>query len=149
MKWSEMILLAGLAAFAGILLKDSLALPYSSPQGFGAGFIPLNFAAATLALTGFLALRALLAHRTSEPGQQEPGERPWKIALPAIATMALLFAATYAMSFGSVLVPLAVAITVVSTVFLNHSWRRSALLAVVTLAVIYAIFSLWLKIPLT
>ncbi|GAA5063966.1 tripartite tricarboxylate transporter TctB family protein [Roseibacterium beibuensis] len=144
MKWSELILLAGLACFAGVILHDSLDMPYRSSQAFGPGFIPLNMAIATLALCGLLLVRAVVAGLRS-------GEMALDLAraLPAIGAIALLLLATAAASFGSVLGPLAVAMTVISALLLGHGWVRSVLLTAATLAVIYAIFSLWLNIPVT
>ncbi|MEM9247140.1 MAG: tripartite tricarboxylate transporter TctB family protein [Pseudomonadota bacterium] len=162
MKYSEVILLVGLAIFAGVLLKDSFSLSYASDGGFGPGFIPRNFAVATILLAGLLIYQAYREHRgehrgelrrelrrtaTAEPAGDAGASPALRQLVPPAVTILLLFGATYLMEFGSVLAPLGVTITIVSAVFLNHSWVKAAALSVATLAVIYAIFSLWLNIP--
>lgn len=150
MKYSEIILLVGLSVFAGVLLKDSFSLDYSSDGGFGPGFIPRNFAIVTIALAAVLLAQLFRNHQRS--GAEEPSassDEPFDLGqlVAPVATILLLLAATYFMEFGSVLAPLGVTITIVSAVFLKHSWIKSVILTVATLAVIYAIFSLWLNIP--
>ncbi|MEM9394571.1 MAG: tripartite tricarboxylate transporter TctB family protein [Pseudomonadota bacterium] len=148
MKWSELILLAGLVAFSGVLQKDSLALDYNSGGGFGPGFIPLNFAIVTILLAGVIGTQSFLRSKARDPEDNDAEPATWFASLAApLGTIALLFVATFFMEFGSVLLPLAVVTTVVSTVFLKHGLAKAAGLTVVTLAVIYAIFSLWLNIP--
>lgn len=150
MKWSELTLLAVLAIFAGVLLKDSLSLTYSSDGGFGPGFIPLNFAIATILLACLLGAQSVFRGRAAAPDQEEESQQASFTALVApVATMALLFVATFAMEFGSVLAPLAVVTIIVSAVFLKHSWAKAVGLTAVTLVAIYTIFSLWLNIPVT
>lgn len=147
MKWSELLLLLALTIFSGMLLKDSFALSYSSEGGFGPGFIPRNFAIVTILLAMLLGGQSYLAGRKQQierDDQKETGE--YSILAPSAAVV-LLFTATFTMHFGSVLAPLAVVTTVISAVFLGHSWVKAAGLTLATLAVIYAIFSVWLKIP--
>jgi len=142
MKWSELILLAGIACFAGVILTDSLSLPYRSAQAFGPGFIPLNFAIGTITLCAVLFVRSVvLGLRDGDMALDLPR------AVPALVAIAFLVLATAAATFGSVLAPLGVALTLISSLLLGHSLVRSILMTVVTLAVIYAIFSLWLSIP--
>lgn len=151
MKYSEVILLVGLSIFAGVLLKDSFSLDYSSEGGFGPGFIPRNFAIATIALAMVLLAQTYRNYQTC--GAEEPDKSSDKSfdlgqLVAPVATILLLLVATYFMEFGSVLAPLGVTITIVSAVFLKHSWIKSVILTAATLAVIYAIFSLWLNIPI-
>jgi hypothetical protein len=52
------------------------------------------------------------------------------------------------MGLGSVLLPLAIVMAIVSVFFLRNSWVSSISMVAVSLAVIYLIFAVWLKIPI-
>ena len=144
MKTSEMILLVGLAGFAGWLLWESTAMPYHTGIGVGAGFVPLNIAVTSLTLI------AVLTCKSSPVGEKREERRTnWQRVRPPVITMILLVMTVLVMGFGSVLLPLGGGLVVVSVVLLGHSWPRAVLHSVSTLAFIYAVFSLWLKIPLT
>lgn len=157
MKLSETILLSLFAVFAGVLLFNSLDMPYVSGQGFGAGFLPLNMSVAVIVLAGLIALRALLSRKgalvetrevpADSPPVSEPDQRRSFVA--PISTIVFLLAATAVMGFGSVLFPLAILMTLVSALFLGNTWFRSIRMTIVTLAGIYLIFSVWLNIPIT
>lgn len=157
MKVSEMILLTFFAVFAGVLLFNSLDMPYSSEQGFGAGFVPLNMSVVIIILTAVIALRALLsknrtqveAREASVDSNQAPESDQQQSFVAPVSTIVLLLAATAVMGFGSILVPLGILMMTISAFFLGNSWFNSIRMTIVSLAVIYLIFSVWLKIPLT
>lgn len=145
MRASELLLVAGTAVFALVLCVQSTDFQYFSRQGFGPGFVPMNFAILTLLLAGYLLIKARL--KADGPFLPEKlGER-LKAAAPALLAALLLFAGTALMAFGSVLAPLYAVMVVISLAFLGHGLVRALVLNAVTLAAIYAIFSLWLNIP--
>ncbi|EPX85235.1 tripartite tricarboxylate transporter TctB family protein [Salipiger mucosus] len=148
MRASELVLIATIAVFAAVLCYQSLEFRYFSAQGFGPGFVPMNFAVATLVL----GLLILLKSRGKAPDDDEDpsavGDRV-RAALPAIGAAALLFVATYLMHFGSVLAPLYAVMIVISITMLGHSLIRALILNAITLAAVFAIFNLWLNIPVT
>jgi len=147
MKPSEILLLASLAIFSGVLLWFSLDIPYSSGQSFGPGYVPLNLAVATLALIAVLAIKAVLARRGSPSTQTASGEATTAV-LPVVAVVVLLTLAIFAMALGSVLAPLGIVMVVLSCRFSGHGLLRSVLVNTAVLAAIYVIFGLWLRIPL-
>ena len=148
MKTSEMILLVCLAGFAGWIFWESTNMPYQTGYGVGAGFVPLNIAMASLTL-----ITVLICKITGDrPAISEKGEKryaSWQRVRPPVITMILLVITLLVMEFGSVLLPLGGVLIVVSVMILDHSWPRAVLHSVSTLAFVYAVFSLWLKIPLT
>jgi len=156
-KVSEIILLSLFAVFAGVLLFNSLDMPYSSDLSFGAGFLPLNMSVAIIILAGVIVLRALLNRKktlvetreVSTDSQQASGPDQRQSFVAPISTIGLLLVATVVMGFGSVLFPLAILIMIVSALFLGNTWFRSIRMTIVTLAGIYLIFSVWLHIPIT
>lgn len=157
MKFSEIILLSLFAVFAGVLLVNSLDMPYSSANGFDVGFVPLNMSAAIIVLAGLIVLRALIRRNktqaeireeTADRDQSSESHQTLSLVAP-ISTILLLLVATAAMGLGSILLPLAVVMLIVSTFFLGNGWFRSIRMTIISIAVIYLIFSVWLKIPLT
>lgn len=156
MKFSELILLSLFTVFAGILLFNSLDMPYSSGQGFDVGFVPLNMSVVIIVLAGLIGLRALVGKKKTqvENGEvpsdsfqdSEPEQRQSLVA--PISTILLLLVSTAVMGLGSILLPLAVVMTIISIFFLGNSWFRSIRMTIVALAMIYLIFSVWLKIPI-
>lgn len=145
MRASELLLIAGTAVFAAVLCVQSTEFQYFSKQGFGPGFLPLNFAVLTLVLAGYLVVKAWI--RADGPFLPDDFGARLKAAWPAIAAAVLLFTATALMAFGSVLAPLYAAMVIISLLFLGHGLVKALVLNAVTLAAIYGIFSLWLNIP--
>ncbi|MCA0920402.1 tripartite tricarboxylate transporter TctB family protein [Pseudooceanicola nanhaiensis] len=145
MRASELLLIAGTAVFAVVLGVQSTDFQYFSKQGFGPGFVPMNFAILALLLAAYLLIKARL--KAEGPFLPEKISERLKAAGPAIIAAALLFGATALMHFGSVLAPLYAVMVVISLAFLGHSLVRALVLNAVTLAAIYGIFSLWLNIP--
>ncbi|SFD92276.1 tripartite tricarboxylate transporter TctB family protein [Roseivivax sediminis] len=147
MRASELVLLVTIAGFSAVLCVQSLEFRYTSAQGFGPGFVPMNFAIATLVLGLLIMLKSRKA-TSDATAPSAIGER-FRAALPAVAAAALLFAATYVMHLGSVLLPLFAVMVVISLTMLGHSLIRALLLNAITLAAVFAIFNLWLNIPVT
>lgn len=154
MKMSEIILLAGLTVFSLVLLGSSLEMPYSTEETFGPGFLPLNLAVALLGLVGVLALRAVLAARRAgqhaSPAAEGAKPAPSAVARPAvlIAVMGTVGIGILAMKYVGVLPALTVLMAVISWRFSGHSPAKAAAVSLITVASIYAIFDLWLGIPL-
>jgi hypothetical protein len=146
MKASEIILLAGLTIFSGVLLWFSLDIPYSAGQGFGPGYLPLNLAVATLVLIAVLAVRAFVARHDGPPAQAATGQAA--AVLPVLAVVLLLVLATLAMALGSLLAPLGIVMVLISWRLSGHGLLRSILVNAAVLGAIYVIFGLWLRIPL-
>lgn len=146
MKISELILLGGMSAFAVATLIPSLGMPYSAGQTFGPGFVPLNMSVAVIILCALLAWRQL--HR-SEPDAEEATASPREGRVAVCATVLLITATVFLAHYGSLLLPLGACIFLVSRFLLNRSWLVAFGSTLATIAAIYGIFSLWLKIPLT
>ena len=150
MRASESLMVVVVVVLAAVLAFQSLEFRYLSPQGFGPGFVPLNFAAATAVLGVLILVRARsLVSGHSDPEAPSPLRARAAATLPAVGAAALLFGATYLMRFGSVLAPLFAVMMIVSVTMLGHSLPKAAAANVATLAVVYAVFNLWLNIPLT
>ena len=151
MKFSEIVLLVALAVFAGVLFYGSLSMPYTDGIGFGAGFLPLNVSIATFVLALILLARSVISYlRSGAKLGNLVGEMVDSLprVIAPVTAIALIFVALLLARFGSVLAPLAAVITLISAVFLNYSWVKSAILSAVTIAIIYAIFGLWLDIAI-
>ena len=156
MKVSESILLSILTVFSGVLLFYSLDMPYSSEQGFDVGFVPLNMSVAIIVLAGLIGLRALSGRKKTQvetreaaaDSTQAPESDQRQSLVAPIGTMLLLIVATAVMEFGSILLPLAIVMAIVSKFFLGNSWFHTIRMTVVALVMIYLIFSVWLKIPI-
>ncbi|MFV0490612.1 MAG: tripartite tricarboxylate transporter TctB family protein [Pseudorhodobacter sp.] len=146
MKTSEMIFLGGLAAFAIATLIPSINMPYSSGQTFGPGFVPLNMSVAVLILCALLVLRQFRTHKAITSGGTEGASGEGVIAV--IVAIALIAATVFAAHYGSLLLPLGLCSLAVTRFLLGRSWLVAIGSTLATIAVIYAIFSLWLQIPL-
>ncbi|OSQ35446.1 tripartite tricarboxylate transporter TctB family protein [Thalassospira mesophila] len=158
MKISEIILLGGLSVFSGSLLWGSLDMPYSTDTTFGPGFIPLNVSIALLALIAGVAIRAVVRSKrdvavssggTGEPADDAQDVVPQTLGVlmlgGAIASIAICI---YAMSYIGVMIPLGVLLVILSWRFSGHGFFKSVAISLIVLAVIYLIFSVWLRIPL-
>lgn len=157
MKTSEFLFLGGLAAFAGAALVASSQMPYSSGQTFGPGFLPLNMAVLILVFVAISVIRALVARRrgdkrivmTEGNGAEVASTVSRKGIGIVLSTVAMLAATIAAAHLGSLLLPLGLCILVVTALFLERGWAVGFISTIATLATIYAIFDLWLQIPLS
>lgn len=145
MKNAEILFLTGLAVAAGAFLWGGLDMPYDADQSFGPGFVPVNMAIAILILVGLVVLRSLLARTPPDGDAPEAVDQGGLIAVAG--SVALIAATILIAHFGSLLLPLGASMMVVTAVFLERGWRVAAVSTVASLIVIYAIFGLWLKIP--
>lgn len=146
-KISELIILVGMSAFALATLIPSLDMPYSSEQTFGPGFMPLNMSVAVIILCALLVWRQIRAARAGA-AVDSPASSPEGIIAVCVA-VGLITATVFLAHYGSLLLPLAVCILIISKFLLNRSWLVAIGSTIATIAAIYAIFSLWLKIPLS
>lgn len=144
MKPSEMLFLGALSVLAGAMLIGSTHMPFTSGQTFGPGFLPLIASATVLVLCATLMVRGL--RRTLSPAQR-PDTRQGNVSVAT--AVALIAAATAAAGFGSVLAPLGLCMLVVTSLLLGRGWIVGAVSTLSTLAVIYAIFAMWLHIPIS
>ena len=146
MKPSELLFLAVLAVYAGASLWGGLGMPYSSAQTFGPGFLPVNMAAAVLVLAALIVLRGTLLRRRAAAGggAEAPG---WRGAGVVGLTLALVAAAVFASRFGSLLLPLGLALVLVTAVAIGRSWRTAVLSTLVLMVAVYVVFDVWLQIP--
>jgi len=153
MKISEIILLAGLAAFSLVLLGSSLEMPYFTEETFGPGFLPLNLSVALLVLIGLTALRAVMATRRRRHAPPPAAGETTVVPAAArtgvlVATMGTVGVGILAMKYIGVLPALAILLAFISWHFVGHSPVRSAAVSAMTVLAIYAVFGLWLGIPL-
>lgn len=148
MRTSELVLIVFTIVFSAFLGYQSLEFNYFSNQGFGPGFVPLNFSLATLAL-GVLIFLKFGKRRAQVDGDTFQVKEHLKAAIPPIFAVLLLIVAIYLMHFGSVIAPLFVVMMVISKTLLGHSLIRAFVMNLITLGAIFAIFNLWLGIPVT
>ncbi|MGM8931672.1 tripartite tricarboxylate transporter TctB family protein [Salinicola halophyticus] len=150
MKSSEIVLLTGITAFAWILLFNSFDMPLSSGMNLGPGFLPLIISVTLLAV---IAIRAVSLFSLTAAGKVhgEEGSKRSSNAYPAlgivvfIGVMALMIVA---MGYVGILLPLGITMALVSRYFSGHSMVKSIGVTLLVLLVIYAVFAIWLKIPL-
>lgn len=141
---SELLFLGGLAVFAGTTLVASLGMPFTSGLTFGPGFLPVIMSVAVLALCGLILLRGLAGqHTAAEPGTPVRGD-----LRTVVLCVALIAATIAAASYVSLLAALGVCLLLTTSLLLGRGWRVGIISTVITLVAIYAIFDLWLKIPI-
>lgn len=164
MKTSEIVLLTGISIFAGVLLFNSLDMPFASGMTFGPGFVPLIIASALL-LT--IAMRALhgLTSRASASAQTEMNDSKDRVASAGDATpqrarshlhagqgivglMGVMALTIASMGYIGVMIPLALLMVLVSWYFAGHALIRSIAVTLLVMLAIYGVFALWLRIPL-
>lgn len=165
MKTSEIVLLTGISIFAGVLLFNSLDMPFSSGMTFGPGFVPLIMAGALLLAIAMKVLHGLTS-RTSAGAQTGMNDREDRVAhaedaaaaqraasplhagLGIVGLMGVMALAIVSMSHIGVMAPLALLMVLVSWYFAGHSLIRSIGVTLLVMLAIYGVFALWLRIPL-
>lgn len=144
MKPSELLFLAGLSVFAGVTLIGSMDMPFSSGQTFGPGFLPLIMGLSVITICAMIGLRGFLRAGPASNATEVTGN-----IAPVLFAIALIAAAIAGASFGSLLLPLGVCIMVVTGYLLNRGWVVALVSTLITLVAIYAIFGIWLQIPIS
>ena len=139
----ELILLLLLAAFAASLAVGATGMKYSDEYSFGPAFIPLNTGVLLLLCCGLQALRV----RKREPAPREEGEAPDVRGL--LLAGAIVAGGIAAMALGSVMLPIAAIVFLVSWLVTRHALPMSLLVSAATTGTIYLIFSTWLNLPIT
>ena len=143
MKRVELILLLLLAAFAASLVTGATEMKYSDQYSFGPAFVPINTGVLLLLCCGLQAVRVI--KRQSEP--PEEGEVPDVKGL--LLAGAIIAGGILAMSLGSVMLPIAGIVFLISWLVTRHSLAMSLLVSAATTGIIYLIFSIWLNLPMT
>ncbi|MBR9841482.1 MAG: tripartite tricarboxylate transporter TctB family protein [Rhodobacteraceae bacterium] len=143
MKRVELILVLLLAAFAASLVAGATGMNYSDQYSFGPGFVPLNAGVLLLLCCGLQAVR--VTKRQSEP--REEGDAPDVKGL--LLAGVIVAGGILAMSLGSVMLPIAGIVFLISWLVTRHSLAMSLLVSAATTGVIYLIFSIWLNLPIT
>jgi len=146
-KYSELLFLGMLAVFAGATLIGSIGMPFTSGVTFGPGFVPLIMSVAILVLAALIAARTMMRRRAAGDTVVQD-EEPAGDITSVIFAIALIAAAVAATSFGSLLAPLGVCMFVITALLLKRSWAVAVVSTLVTVAAIYAIFGVWLHIPI-
>ncbi|WP_342595749.1 tripartite tricarboxylate transporter TctB family protein [Salinicola lusitanus] len=167
MKTSEIVLLTGISIFAGVLLFNSLDMPFSSGMTFGPGFVPLIMAGALLLTIAMKVLRDLTSRASASAGAQtgmndredrvshaedaaaaQRASSPLHAGLGIVGLMGVMALAIASMSHIGVMAPLALLMVLVSWYFAGHSLIRSIGVTLLVMLAIYGVFALWLRIPL-
>ncbi|MEQ3625376.1 MAG: tripartite tricarboxylate transporter TctB family protein [Celeribacter sp.] len=164
---SELLFLGGLALFAGITLVGSFGMPFTSGLTFGPGFLPLIMSVAVLAIGALIALRRTGAGQTAETPAAAPADTspdpstgpspdPSADTTPAtgdirtvILCVVLIAVTIVAASYGSLLLALGVCIALITAFLLKRGWIVALVSTAITIAAVYAIFDLWLQIPIS
>lgn len=148
MQRSELFFLGALAVFAGATLMGSIDMPFMSGVTFGPGFLPLIMSVAILGLAVLICIRAYVTRKIDAAESAAEVEPAGNIGA-VIAAVALIAGTVAAASLGSLLVSLGVCMILVNRMLLHRSWVVSVGATLATIAAIYAIFGLWLHIPIT
>lgn len=166
MKPSEIVLLTGISVFAGVLLFNSLDMPFFSGMTFGPGFVPLIIAVALLLTIAMKVLHGLISRANAGTGAQaemngsedrvaHAGDKAAQRApshlhagLGIVGLMGVMALAIASMGHIGVMAPLALLMVLVSWYFAGHSLVRSIGVTFLVMLAIYGVFALWLRIPL-
>lgn len=157
---SELLFLGGLALFAGITLVGSFGMPFTSGLTFGPGFLPLIMSVAVLAIGALIALRRTGPAQTADaPADTAQGSAASTddTATPSAAgdirtviiCVTLIAVTIVAASYGSLLLALGVCIALITAFLLKRGWIVALVSTAITIAAVYAIFDLWLQIPIS
>ena len=143
MKRVDLLLLLLLAAFAASLVVGATGMNYSDQYSFGPGFVPLNTGVLLLLCCGLQAVRVV--RRQSEP--RDEGHAPNVLGL--LLAGAIIAVGILMMSLGSVMLPIAGIVFLLSWLVTRHSLAMSFLVSAATTGMIYLIFSIWLNLPIS
>ncbi|MBQ2996303.1 MAG: tripartite tricarboxylate transporter TctB family protein [Oscillibacter sp.] len=130
-----------LALVAGLMMPEALGLPKDSQYTIGPGFLPLIMLGAIIVCCAIL----LLLDLKDKTNASVKKESIPKMLLYILATALLIFCMEH------VGIVLSVAVYIFSVIFFveRHPVFTAAKVSIITSALIYAIFHVWLKVPMT
>ncbi len=145
MNRAETVFGLGILAFGGLLLEESLKLPYFVEEVPGPGFFPFWLSLAIIAFGLALTVRgARSGAGTSEKGDW-PDASGWMrigIMMGALALCLVL------LDSAGFLVTAALFVAVATFGLGTRSWQALLPVPLVAAAVLYGVFAVWLKVPL-
>ena len=130
-------LLCGL--FAALWITTALGLPYVGDYAPGSGFLPLWLGVCLLVLSAIHVVASVRAPVASAPAGN------WRKVVPV--TIGLIICVAVIESLGFV-VAVAIYLLFLLRFVEKESWRTSLSVSVGTVAVLFALFRLWLHVPL-
>ena len=125
--------------FAVLWIATALGLPYMGDYAPGSGFLPLWLGVCLLALSAMQVMTSLRTAATVVPAGR------WRkvvaVFLGLVVCAAVIEVAGFVVAVGAYLLYLLRGVE-------REPWRTSVAVTVVVVAVLFAIFRLWLKVPL-
>jgi len=133
-----LVLMAGVSAF---MMPEAMSMPRDSQYTIGPGFLPTIMLGATIVCCIILLLLDL-RDKTSATVKKESIP---KLLMYLIATALLIFC----MEHVGIILSVAVYIFCVTFFVEKHSPITAIKVSLITSALIYAIFHIWLKVPMS
>lgn len=136
---------SGILAFGVVLLDGSLKLPYYVEEVPGPGFLPLWLSLGIIAMGLVLTVRGMrLGKYRIENVEWPDAVGRWRIAI-ILAALGLVLIMLDTLGF---LASVALFVAIATFGLGTRSWRELIPVPILAAAVLYAIFALWLKVPL-
>ena len=133
-----LVLMAGISAF---MMPEAMGLPKDSQYTIGPGFLPMIMLGASIVCCVVLLLFDL---RDKSKATVKKESIP-KMLMYVIATAALIFC----MEHVGIVVSVAVYIFAITAFVEKHPIINAAKVSIVTSALIYGIFHVWLQVPMS
>jgi hypothetical protein len=127
------------AAFGALWIGSALGLPYMGDYAPGSGFLPLWLGVCLVALSLIHILACLRTRTLSAPIRNL--RKVASVAAGLGACVAVIDPLGFVVAVGAYLVFLLRGVE-------RESWRTSLAMSAGTVAVLFAVFRLWLKVPL-
>lgn len=140
---AERIFPALLALLGIAFIWGGRGLNFRADIAFGPGFVPLLTGGllAVCCLIQILKLSRSVSEKEPDKEAQAPDYRSLMTAL------AIMVAGVASMMLGSILIPLFLMTWLLSWLVSGHNLLRAGLVSLITIAVIYTIFAIWLGLP--
>ncbi len=143
MKVGERIFLLFFIIFSLVLLKEGSTLPAAAKFGIGPGFLPKVVSILSIILSAALLVRSFLQKDVS--GKKFGAKEG---LLRMAVTFGLLVLAVFLMDYVGMVIPLVLFLIIEFRWIEKYKLFTSIKVSVFSVAVFYAIFKLWLGVPI-
>lgn len=143
MKIAERLFLLFMSIFAVVIIKECGKLPAGSEYTIGPGFLPRYISYAMILISLILLVQSFIKDKTEDKDFIN------KVGFTRLVSFfILLLSASIAINFVGMVIPLGVLMIIVFKFIEKYDWFSSLKVSILTIAIFYFIFKIWLKVPI-
>lgn len=145
MKIAERLFLSFMIIFAVVIIKECGKLPAGSKYTIGPGFLPRYISYAIILISLILLVQNFIKDKTKDEEKDFINKEGFT---RLVSFFILLLFTVIVINFVGMVIPLGVFMIIVFKFIEKYDWFSSLKVSILTIAIFYFIFKIWLKVPI-